>query len=317
MAYVTGAAATFADLKSAIETAAVTAGWTLASDILSKGGCFFQLVANQITNPYLRLFGGTGQSGSTLTGQTAATNKGVALCSIAGSSITFPLNYEIHTFANPDEIYCVINYNADFYQQLSFGKSDIPGIGGTGGWYTGSYRASTSQTVADAALARVITGITAVGITGSGSSTNAFGGGLFFDSPQSGPVTSFCHCGLDSVAWRDTTSVTAGIGMEGSNYCASLLTSLPNLSNQATILIPIKGVAVRFDGGRTIISNPRNARYMRIDNVVSGEIIEFGSEQWKVYPMYRKSGIVRNGVQGTPGAQHTGTYGYAIRYTGV
>ena len=43
MAYVTGAAASFADLKTAIQNAATANGWTLTSDVLSKDGCFFKL----------------------------------------------------------------------------------------------------------------------------------------------------------------------------------------------------------------------------------------------------------------------------------
>lgn len=298
-----------ADLKTAIENAAVAAGWTLTSDILSKGGCFFQLVANQVTNPYLRLLGGTGQSGSTLTGQPA---QGVQIASAAAQVMVFPINYEIYTFSNPDEIYCVVNYNSDFYQQLSFGKSDIPGIGGTGAWLTGTYSSTAGLTHATFSAQTYLS----VSQTSWGNSNGNQVIGGFFLGGISGGCSSLFHCGLDSVAWRLDNSRTAGSGVFGCDYCASLITALPNISNQATILLPIKGMAVRFDGGRTIVANPKNARYMRNDNVVPGEIITFGADKWKCYPFFRKDATVRNGISWTTGAQHSGTFGYAIRYNG-
>ncbi len=43
MAYYNGSAATFADLKTAIENACVANGWALSNGILSKNGVFFNL----------------------------------------------------------------------------------------------------------------------------------------------------------------------------------------------------------------------------------------------------------------------------------
>ena len=147
MAYITGTAATFADLQTALQNACTANGWTLSSGILSKNGCFFQLVADTLGGyAQLKIFGGTSQTGTTLNGQPPS-NYGAKICSNNGNVIAFPINYEIHLFTNPDEVYCIINYNSDFYQQLSFGKSDVPGIGGTGAWFTGAKR--SDQTLTD------------------------------------------------------------------------------------------------------------------------------------------------------------------------
>ena len=65
MAYITGSAASFADLQTAIQNACTANGWTLSSGILSKNGCFFQLVAGTSDGyAQLQLFGGTSQTGS-------------------------------------------------------------------------------------------------------------------------------------------------------------------------------------------------------------------------------------------------------------
>ena len=319
MAYITGSAASFADLKTAIENACTANGWTLSSGILSKNGCFFQLVAGTSDGyAQLQLFGGTGQSGTTLNGQPPS-NYGAKICSNNGSVIAFPINYEIHLFTNPDEVYCIINYNSDFYQQLSFGKSDVPGIGGTGAWFTGAKR--SDQTLTDGTYGfKVFMSVSWPENVGT-STYEGYGCGLFFDNPtEAGEYyPSFVHTGLDATPWRSGQSgLSALTGYRGAGtQVGSLLMQLPNLYNNANVLLPIKPVALRSSGGVTIIANPKNARYLRIDNVVPGEIITFGAERWKCYPFYRKDSTVRNGVVWNIGASHSGTFGYAIRYTGT
>lgn len=318
MAYITGSAATFADLRTAIHNACTANGWALNDGILSKNGCYFMLTAGtQSGYPMLRINGGTGQSGSTLNGQ-PPNNYGAMLCSNAGpgAEITFPINYEIHLFTNPDEVYCVINYNSDFYQQLSFGKSDVPGIGGTGAWFTAAKRsdqALDSNSYGNKVFMSAYWPST-VGV----SPYDGFPLGLFFDfngDLGGSYFSSYVHTNLDSTPWRSGN--TNGATWGGARAVASLLLALPNLSNQATILLPIKPCARRNDGGLTIIANPKNARYLRMDNVVPGEIVTFGSDQWKCYPFMRKDATVRNGVGWATGATHSGTFGYAIRYTGT
>ena len=312
MAYITGSAASFADLQTAIQNACTANGWTLSSGILSKNGCFFQLVAGTSDGyAQLQLFGGTGRSGTTLTGQPPS-NYGAKICSNNGNVIAFPINYEIHLFTNPDEVYCIINYNSDFYQQLSFGKSDVPGIGGTGAWFSGAKR--SDQTLTDSIYDNRVFMNIAWPHTATIFPHSGYGCGLFFDA-----VCSFVHTGLDATPWRSGNSDGVALtgyrsaGMQVSN----LLQQLPNLYNSANVLLPIKPVALRSSGGVTIIANPKNARYLRIDNVVPGEIITFGAEQWKCYPFHRKDSTVRNGVGWPTGATHSGTFGYAIRYTGT
>ena len=302
MAYYNGSAATFADLKTAIENACVANGWTLSNGILSKNGCFFQLVA---TTPQLTLQGGTGRTGSTLNGGPASF---VKVMSPTGTPISFPINYEIHVMTSPeDEVYCVINYNSDFYQQLSFGKSLISGIGGTGAWFTGSYdsRKSQSENTFDMNSG---SGMDSGGTRGF----SGMAGGIFFDALGSGIGSGYTgnyfHCGLDAVNWYNTRGSNLGY-----LYCAGIINSLPNQSNSATVLVPVKGIKSRSSGGLTIVVNPPSVRYCRIDNLEPGSLVVYGADRWKVYPFYRKNLAER---QGSPSSVHSGTYGYAIKYTG-
>ena len=145
--------------------------------------------------------------------------------------------------------------------------------------------------------------------------------GLFVGGPEDGGAynASFVRTGLDATPWRTGHGgISALTGFRSAGKAVgSLLQQLPNLYNSANVLLPIKPVALRSSGGVTIIANPKNARYLRIDNVVPGEIITFGAEQWKCYPFYRKDSNARNGVPWATGATHSGTFGYAIRYTGT
>lgn len=308
MEYVNGNAASFSDLQTALQNACVANGWVLTSGILSKNGCFFKL--SNASN-YLRIDGGTGQSGSTLINPSPY---GAMIGSVAGNAISFSISYEINLFANPDEVYCVINYNSDFYQQISFGKSDVPGIGGTGAFFTGSMESDVNLSNSSSALSYWSVSINSCGNFPNGSSVT---GGLFSSSKVGGFQASYVHCGLDTEGWRSQLSSSPGLGIYGINYAAGLLTAMPNLSNNANVLIPIKAITYRYDNGRTIVANLRNSRYMRIDNVFPGEIITFGSEQWKCFPFYRKSATERNGIDWPTGATHSGTFGYAIKYTGI
>ena len=322
MAYVTGTASSFSDLKSQIEAACTDNGWTLSSGILSKGGVFFQLVADtQDGYDQLRLHGGTSQTGATLNDQPPS-GYGAKICSTAGHVVGFPITYHISVFAAPDEVYCVINYNSDFYQQLSFGRSDVPGIGGSGAWFTGAKRSDLDllhgpnmiieSRFTDQASARTY-----------GLRYTGYCGGLFFDDVIDAnnwgcAGSSFVHVGLDSTQWRSPNSEGAGpTGYRGAGTkVGSLLMQLPSLFNSANVLLPIKPVAVRYSGGVTIIANPKNARYLRVDNVSPGEVITFGADRWKCFPFFKKDTAQRNGDSDTSGAAHSGTFGYAIRYDG-
>ena len=69
--------------------------------------------------------------------------------------------------------------------------------------------------------------------------------------------------------------------------------------------------------GQTIVASLAHARYCRLDNLVAGQVITFGPEAWKVYPMHARNDQQRDGVAWGTGSQHSGTFGVAIRYTGL
>lgn len=301
MAFYTGNFASFAALKTSVEATLVSDGWTSSSGILSKSGVYVRLTASA---DQLRLEAGTGQTGATL--------ENIAACKIlshVGAPFSFPANYDLHTFTGPDEVYLVVNYNSDRYQQLSFGKSQVPNIGGAGSWLSASFNDSKSAGTNHKVYINP-------GTDSLGTSFDGMGCGLFFESDfVGGTQCSAIHTGLDSTGWKDTGPAAGKV--HGSADCvAGMLFSLPSSFNQNTVLLPLNVVQKRLDHGLTVVASLVNARLCRIDNHLSGEIVEYGGVEWKVYPFYRKNADQRNGQPWSTGADHTGTFGYAIRYTG-
>ena len=307
MAYQTGSVATFAALQSSIETFLAANGWTLASGVLSKGAQFCKLTASTYE---LRLDAGTGQSGATLTGPCA---QAVKLMEFTLVPIGWPLTYEIHALTGPDEVYIAVNYNVDKYQHLHFGVSSTPAIGGTGMWFGGSFNSVISRTSTTCKLF-LQNGSGFGGYVGA-QSYDGLGLGFFFSSTTGGNQSSFVHCGLEGSSWKTTYGGATG-NLLGPDYTAALLFALPSDSSESDVLLPIHALLARSAQGQTIVASLAHARYCRLDNLVAGQVITFGPDAWKVYPMYARNAQQRDGMAWGNGAQHSGTFGVAIRYTG-
>lgn len=304
--YTSGNAASFAAIQSAIETFLAANGWTLSSGILSRGALFFRLVADANE---LRLHAGTGQAGAALTGECAAA---VKMMSFTNAPITWPVAYEIHAFANPDEVYIEVQYNIDRHQRLNFGQSSVPGIGGTGAWFTGSFRSTVVRTSAQCRVYLENGGGTGNDV---GAQTfDGFGLGFWFAGLQGSQQSSFVHCGLEGTGWKTGYVGNAG-DLLGPRHQAALLYALPSAANQNTPLLTIEAVLARASQGQTIVVALENARYCRLDNVQTSTL-NYGEDTWKFYPMHARSNEQRDGVKWATGAQHSGTFGVAIRYTG-
>jgi len=308
MAHVSGTANSFADLKTSFENACVANGWTLADGILYKGNIYIKFTA---ATAYLRMDCGTGKSGSSLTG---GHTHGVMMHSPTQNPITFPVNYEAHIFTDPDEVYLVMNYNTEYYQHLNFGQSDVPGITGSGIWFTGFARSDLNITSSTGHLVYMA-------IAASSGGTTSYDGsdcGLFTNGGAGSYLSSFLHCTLDGItSWRlQSQSVSTSV-LGAFNWASPFMFSLPNDFNSGNVLIPVRALIGRSSNTSSIAAQMKNARYVRLDNLNSGDIITFGTDQWKVYPWHRRNAAQRNGLPWNTGASHTGTCGFAFRYTGV
>lgn len=318
--YTTGSAASLADLRTAVENFLVTfCGWAAVAGtgnnrLLSKGDLYVRIGYD--ANRFY-VYGGTGISGTALVNESP---RGANLGNTTAQPWAFPVNYEIYWNDTPEEIYIVVNYNGDKYQHLHWGESDIPDIGGTGLWFEGSY--STNSNMASGNAPRMY-----MGVSRNGSGQGNFGANPYDSSVVGGYFTvgesaawtrpGGIHCALEgAAAWRMGNSTTVG-DLRGQYQSAPLIMAMPSMFNESEVLLPIYIVMRRVDSVDTIVGVLRHARLMRVDNVAVGDIITYGADQWKCYPLYSKNVAERNGVPWATGGFHSGTFGVALRYPGV
>lgn len=310
MAYFTGTVNSFGDLKAVIENAAVAVGWTLADGVLSKYGHYVKLVTGNYGStsyPYLLINAGTDQSGSTLTGQVGA---GAKMYSSKKMLLSWPGTYHIHAFDR--EIYCFLNSNVDLYQTLAFGVSNMPGIGGTGGWYGSMAPSSANQNQDDGDQLTYITVFSpdSLNIGVDGYSYYPLGSPFWCrnagGNEEIGAPCAQINIGLEYGRWYSPKDF-------GIRSIASLLLALPTNLNGGHVLLPAKCVVHRPSQGRTIALQHEHLRWIRNDLLENEQIIQYGSDKWKCYPVLRRNTAQRNGGQGIT---HSGTFGYAVRYDG-
>lgn len=291
MTYYSGSANDMGAVRSALVDACVAEGWAWnsATEVLSKGVMFLRL---QVVSGHL-----------TLLGRTSAVAGGmpnvVGTATIAGTPIAFPLAYEIFCFAG--EVYLIINYNVDAYQWCAFGTSTVQGLQGSGMWVGAS-----SADVSD----------NNIFITPAGNGAAYYTGytpALFWRT-NSGSVGVFNNCAvhsdLDGEGWSWGSDNRRPVG---ANSLVPLISLLPNAWNSEAVLLPIRAYKIRPSSKISLMADLEHARYTRVDNYLPGEIISIGEDRWKVFPWYRKNSAVRDGGNSL---NHTGTFGWAVRYEG-
>lgn len=309
MPYISGTAPSYAGIVTQIISGCVANGWTNVGNILYKGNCYVELTS---TASYVQIHGGTGQNAGVLV------NKSPNGARLGAGAISFPVNYELNIFTDPDEVYLVMNFAGDYYQQLSFGVSDINGAG-YGPWITSAH--NTTNSLGYGFGMNIVHDITSLAAYVFGG-TSTMSTGLFISSPSSDEVSSFIYTNANGTpGWygygSGATASRLALGGSASSV-VSLLNMSPSYFNGGVILFPIKAAMDLGSKGRATVVSLNNARFCRIDNHNPGDILTFGSERWKIYPWIKKNSAIRNGANSassTP-TPHSGTFAYAIRYLG-
>lgn len=316
MAYFNGQASSYQELLQVLTDACVDQGYVWQDGILSKNKIFIKpFVSTQITSTQglgLLLQGGTGKQGVNLIdpspeqprmGRMGAADK--------SSEVIFPCMYEIFIFDDPEEVYLIVNFSIDCFYYLAFGISKIL-LQGTGLWITGTmasfYQPSTNS-------------------NSQGWSIGDSTGGVVNFVHSSGPfwrtvnlTSAFnrhecIHTGFNSQGWQAPTASTTTAQGAFNAICSivPLISRLPSAWSSESVLLPIQ-ITNFVSASKTVhVADIKNARYLRIDSLEPKQIIQIGSDKWKVFPFFRKNSSERNGGIGVA---HTGTYGWAIRYDG-
>lgn len=305
MAYYSGTATSLANLLTALETHAVADGWTLTGNVLSKAGVYFQL---QTTATNLSCLGCESNAVANPAPGVVMIGRIYAASGQPTREISFPCNYEVFGFAQ--ELYLVVNYDVDSYQWMAFGKSSVPGLPGQGGWCS-AIIGSAIPSATSPAPAPVAYSQSAKDATGINSSYNTTAQMFAASGPYSSIPTylnSWVNHNLDALGWTYGT-----YDRMGTNPLAVLQWMQPSGWNSEAVLLPIRDWVQRPSYKSSLIFDAVNARRLRIDNLFPGDILTIGSDRWKIYPWYRKDSSARNGGLGV---NHTGTFGWAIRYEG-
>lgn len=219
--------------------------------------------------------------------------------------ISYPCNYEVFGFAQ--ELYLVANYDVDSYQWMAFGKSTVPGLPGQGGWCGASLGVLGE---AYFSYPNPIYILPAGGGTVNNGNTTA---ALFWTTLAnlSSAQNGWVNHGLDAHGW--TWNGTAASIPVGIRHISTLVTTQPSAWNSEAVLLPIRAYKERPSYKSSLIADLANARLVRVDNLAPGDILTIGSDRWKTFPWYRRDITARDGGSGI---NHSGTFGWAIRYEG-
>jgi len=314
MAYYTGSAANVAAVLTALTNACVDEGWTWSGGILSKDdpGIFVRLdAATEISGHTPLCMWGRSAIDS---GETPAH---VSMCvPILSIPPSYPVTY--HAFVFDAEVFFIVNYS-DKYQWLAFGQSDQPGLGSTGNWVCAINGHAKSGSASYYPV--------------YGSTLNLNGGNLgesyYSDRSSVIPAMFWADLASQDIFYRGNNSganwfFDAGLESDDTyhpwmeprdgasqKYLCELLATQPNNFNNEGILIPIKLFMIRGSSKFSQVLQVQNARHIRIDNYTPTEIIQLGTDQWMVFPWYRKNSAARDGGQNV---DHSGTFGWAIKY---
>jgi hypothetical protein len=235
--------------------------------------------------------------------------------------ITYPCNWEFHGHAQ--EVYFVVNFAVDRYQFLAFGKSTVPGLPGVGTWIG----ATVGQIIEEVSSSTYsfTAPITIYAYGGGGSYGGGYGyidaslfGTISFADENSMVTASYVHHDLDGYGWRLEPSSSTLYFPFGRQWIATTSNGgpyalQPSAWNSEAALLPLRCYFRRPSSMLSLIVDCEHARLLRIDNLTPGDVLTLGSDKWKVYPWHRKNTAARTGGSGI---DHTGTFGWAVRYLG-
>ncbi len=311
MPYETSTTTGYADLRSRINTFLTSNGWTLSGNILYKGDVFAELTDD---TEFLKLQGGQGQSGGTLTDPCSASSRLRTDC--WGADVVFSCTYHFFVHTSPDVFLCVINHNTLNVQWLTFGDLNKYGTWAGGQYYGSSYSGSGLQNQMRFYNWRCYFYNTSGGI--SYNVAPAYFWACSGAAAGSGNMQLVCDIEGSTGDWIGNHSSLSSQNFDGSYYARDLVTRSPNTFNSQATLIPVNIRCSRASDFSSIIGETGHTRYINIKHYGIADIVTLGAEKWMVFPHQKKSDHAMtthtSTITGTTG--ETGYLGFAVRYDG-
>lgn len=328
MPFITGSAADQAALLTTLRSAATANGYTLDGNIVKKG--------NLHLNTYNSATGGEDSAlvvwmgkGSASGALTDAFQYGVTPNRSTVFRCAYPVTYDIHV--HDDELFMVWWDANEKYFWLAWGQSspfsDTPGAGNSL-WCGGTQ--STCFTINSGTYYDPDRWIN-IGPDFGGTTT-----GVSTEAQQCTSPALFWHThqptvrGFSNTIYTDTagamlggrgtvTDSTDDYVVTGIRHLAPLIARQPNTWNGETVLLPICCYTPVASLKQQLEIQVKHARYCRLNNLDPRTVITVGGQDWKVYPWFKLDRTTPNGsASGSAAAaiDHTGTFGWAVKYDG-
>lgn len=313
MAYQTGTINSPSDLATLIGSFAAANGWAYdaLTGVISKGGCYVKL--------------GSSSTVITITGSKNGTFAGSDQCPrssrIRDDAWPAVATYHIFAAADPDTIWCVMNFGTLYHYHIGFGMLQKYGSWTGGMWFHAQHPRDTAE--GGAKCHAWIDGGTLV--SNVGRSANC---ALFWDqkdyaswgAPFAAKV-SYLHCEVRGDIWPTSYNSNDG-SLANTILCPSIIGPLhkcnPNAFNGQTILTPFELYLQNTDGHNMALGHVGHLRHVKLTNYNPGDVIQIGSDRWKLFPWYQINASSPDGVQPGFGSDpsNTGVLGVAIKYDG-
>lgn len=304
MAYQTGTVVSAADLAATIKSFAAANGWTLAGDVLSKGGAYVRITAPDATE--VRIEGARN-------GNFSAPDICPRYSMIYNTAWPSVATYHLIAFANPDTVWCTINFAVTDHQHLGFGMLQKYGSWVGGAWFHAQHCGGNPYSK------NLNVHSTVDGGTVSVFNTDGKECALFWSQRDGQYVgkASMLHCELRGYVWDSSG------GIDSSDlqtiHCPTVLRPThkcnPNAFNGQTVLSPFQLFLLNTDGHYMPIGHVDHVRWLKLSNYNPGDVLAIGPDRWKVYPWSRKDGALPDGSRYP--SLSTGVLGVAVRYDGA
>lgn len=318
MAYQTGTISSAADLKALLLNFAQSNGWTLSGDVVSKGDSHVR-----VSNP-----------STSLISITAARNGNFVAPDICPRETYIRLTswpalatYHIAAFSSPDTIWCTINFDTTDYMHIGFGYMEKYSnwVGGT--WFHAQHPGITEDDMC-------------YGWIGGGDQKYygdknypRAGNCIPFWEAEDGADWNYnwvgenkpalFHCEERGYVWEATfrrdgqdKDLNSIKGLP--THSSPAYKNQPNNFNGQTVLWPFTVGLLNTDGHHMMLGSPGHIRLVRLFNYNPGDVIQIGTDRWKVYPFHRKDTARPDGAVPSygSGTYSTGVQGVAVRYDG-
>lgn len=313
MAYETGASTSVNDLLTKIATFASAQGWTINYNgartsgtgnavQLSKNGYSFTFYSDTATltgvdpKPWIGCYAHDAYSAGNGTENQANGSSKSYTNNMAGPFVAY------HFFAGDTYFYVIVEVSTGVFKHLGIGVLTKFGTVTTGqfiyavNWYY-NYNSGANGYLS---LATDLYHRYAFDEAESGNGNAPYGTQFRADNDSTTP--KWCSPFGRATAW----TFWGGVRSNGQNLNQSLMaqTNNPSAYTQRTTFQQCLLASSRTGGFRSICGYPPNVRYANMTNFTAGDVVTFGAEQWKLFPVIRK-----NGAAGEP---NSGVYGYAF-----